>query len=155
MLAELSVPVIISRWLHIAAAIIAVGGLVFLRMVLHPAARTTLDETAHLKLREAVIGRWARVVHVCIAFLILSGIYNAVIMFPRHPGQPLYHSLFGLKVLLALVLFFLAIALTGRSEALAAIRRNSPWWMTVNIILAAAVVLLSNILKNIPAVAAG
>lgn len=149
MMAEMEIPVIVSRWLHLAAVITAIGGTVFLRMVLHPSAASSLAPETHDALRAAVVRRWARVVHVCILFIILSGIYNAIVMFPKHSGQPLYHALFGVKVLLALVLFFIAIAVTGRNPAFAVIRARGPMWMAVNIALAAVIVLISNILKNI------
>lgn len=150
MLAEMSVPVIVSRWFHLAAVITAIGGTVFLRMVLHPSATSSLSPETHEALRAAVVRRWARVVHISILFIILSGTYNAIVMFPKHSGQPLYHALFGVKVLLALALFFIATAVTGRSPAFAAIRAKGPMWMAVNIALAAVIVLLSNILKNLP-----
>lgn len=150
MLAEMSVPVIVSRWVHLVAVIVAVGGIFFLRVVLHPAASKTLAPDAHDALRPAVIRRWARVVHTCIALIILSGLYNAVVQFPQHAGQPMYHGIFGLKMVLALVLFFNAIALTGRSPAFASMRQRSSTWMAVNIALAAVIVLISNLLKNLP-----
>ncbi len=150
MLAEMEVPVIVSRWFHLVAVITAIGGTVFLRMVLHPSATSSLSPESHETLRAVLVRRWARVVHVCILFIILSGIYNAIVMFPKHSGQPLYHAVFGVKVLLALVLFFIATAVTGRNPAFAAVRAKGPMWMAVNIVLAAVIVLLSNILKDIP-----
>jgi putative copper export protein len=144
-------PAVISRWTHFAAIIIAVGGTVFIRLVMHPVSQAVLPADVQTDFRTALIRRWSRVLHTCIAFILLSGIYNSIVQFPRHRGQPLYHSLWGIKVLLALLLFFIAIAITGKSAAFEKMRQKRPTWMAVNIVLAGIIVLLSNILKNLPA----
>ncbi|GMU24508.1 MAG: hypothetical protein AMXMBFR13_45820 [Phycisphaerae bacterium] len=154
MLADIEVPVILSRWLHLAAVIVAIGGTVFIRFVLHPSSRAALSQDTHAALRQVLIRRWARFVHTCILFIILSGTYNAIVQFPLHKpveGEPpLYHILFGIKLLLALALFFIAIAVTGRSLAFEGMRRQMPRWLAVNAAIAAVIVLISNVLKNIP-----
>jgi uncharacterized membrane protein len=145
---------LINRWFHLAAVIVAVGGTVFIRFVLHPAIRSSLSEDAAQPLREAFLRRWGRVLHACIAVLIATGTYNAVVQLPRHPvvsGQmPVYHAVFGLKLLLALGLFFIASALTGRSRTFEGMRKKRPFWLGVSVALAAGIVLLSNVLKNLP-----
>jgi uncharacterized membrane protein len=143
-------PLIVSRWFHLAAVIVAIGGTVFARLVLHHAARLSLPEREHSALITAIVARWSRVLHICIAIILLTGIYNAVVMLGRHQGQPVYHSLLGVKILLALILFFFAIAITGRSPAFAGLREHRAKWMTVNIVLAGVIVLLSNVLKFLP-----
>jgi uncharacterized membrane protein len=141
----------VVRWIHILSAITAVGGMIFLRLILHPAAKAELTEEQHAALRERIMKRWPRVVHVCIGLLILTGLYNfAVVALPIHRGQALYHGLFGVKLLLAMAVFFLAIGLTGKSAALAGLRKKGPAWMALNVLMASAVVLLSAVLKNIP-----
>jgi hypothetical protein len=85
-----------------------------------------------------------------IAFLLVSGIYN-VIKKEQPPGvTALYHALFGIKFLLALVIFFVASALVGRSPALARIRRNARFWLSVNMALAITVVCISGVLRVLP-----
>lgn len=154
MLADLHAAEIVSRWLHLTAVIVAVGGTVFLRLVLHPTVRAALPDDAAQALREKLIRRWARFVHTAILVIILSGIYNLIVQIPRHKagggGMPLYHVLLGPKLLLALILFFIAIALTGRSQTFEGMRKQRPRWMAINIAIAAVIVLISNILKNIP-----
>lgn len=144
------IPAIISRWFHIGAVIIAIGGTVFLRFVLHQAASRTLPEREHAAFTSALLARWSRVLHICITVILLSGTYNAVVMLGRHKSQPVYHGLLGTKILLALILFFFAIAITGRSRAFAGLREHRAKWMTVNIAIAGTIVLLSNVLKYLP-----
>lgn len=150
MLSSSELPLIVSRWFHLGAVIVAVGGTVFVRLILHDMLRRHLPDRERETLMAAVIARWSKVLHACIGLILVTGIYNAVVMLGRHPGQPLYHSLFGIKVLLALGLFFLASAILGRSKAFAGLKQNRPRWMLVNIVLAAIIVLISNVLKFIP-----
>ena len=76
----LDVVLLISRWLHIAAAIVALGGAFFSRVALMRAAAETLSAEAHEQLREAVRRRWAPLVHASIAILLVTGGYNFVVM---------------------------------------------------------------------------
>ncbi len=150
MMAEIPTLLIVSRWFHLSAVIVAIGGTLFLRWVLHPAAAKALAAGDQDVLRGAVIARWARFVHACVAVILLTGTYNLYVMLAAHKGQPLYHSLLGTKILLALALFFIAIAITGRNPAFEKMRRKRLAWMTVNLVLAGAIVAISNVLKNIP-----
>jgi len=145
----LNIPAIISRWLHLVAVIVAVGGTVFIRLVLHPSAQAALDDETRGSLRAVIIRRWARFIHVAILIIILSGVYNIVVVFPTLDQALPYHPLLGVKLLLALALFFVATAITGKSAAFEGMRKQTPRWMTVNIVLAACIVLISNVLKNI------
>ena len=63
----------------------------------------------------AIRARWKKFVHGGIALLILSGAFNYYRAMPLHKGDGLYHGLIGTKIILALVVFFLASALVGRS----------------------------------------
>lgn len=150
MLAELPLPLIVSRWFHLGAVIVAIGGTVFLRLVMQPMAGKILGGPQHDALRDALNPKWARVLQVCIAIILLTGFYNAYSMLAVHKGQPMYHSLLGLKILLALTLFFVALAVTGRNPAFERLRRNRAIWMLFNIVLAGVIVALSNVLKFIP-----
>ena len=136
---------LISRVVHVATAIVLVGGSVFMRFALMPAAEE-LGQAEHDGLRERVLGRWRRVVHGGIALLLLSGLYNYLaVMRPAHQGDGPYHMLVGIKMLLALVLFFLASALVGRSQALKGLRDKARRTLVVMIALAALILSLIHI----------
>jgi uncharacterized membrane protein len=134
---------LIFRWLHILAAMAAVGGPMFIRWALLPTA-DALPDAAHRSLNEGIRLRWASVVRIAIMFLLLSGVYN-LMAFERasrtwgqawHDGPArLYHVLLVIKLLLALGIFFLASVLTGRSPAMARFRENAKFWVTVNLAL--------------------
>lgn len=153
-LAQLDWVGIASRWLHILAAITAVGGTIFMRFALLPSVSALPDEERK-KLHEGVRSRWVKFVMGAILFLLASGIYNLVMKEKQlktaaDGARSLYHMLFGVKFLLAFVIFFLASALTGRSPAFAKIRQNARFWLTLNMILAIVVVCLSGVLRAIP-----
>jgi uncharacterized membrane protein len=144
---------IVFRWVHILAAITAVGGTIFMRMALAPSVSILPDEQRKA-LHEQVRSRWVKFVMGAILFLIVSGVYNFMRRLntgiPRD-YVPLYHGLFTIKVVLALVIFFVASALTGRAVALARFRQNAKFWLSVNVTLAVIVVCISGVLRFIPA----
>lgn len=138
---------IVSRWTHVGTAIVLVGGTVFLRFVLSPAA-AQLSDDAHAKLRELVIGKWKKFVHAGILLFLVSGFYNyLVVQAPAHKGDKLYHPLMGTKILLAFGMFFIASALVGRSKTFEGMRKNMKMWQTVLVVLAAIIVGISGFAK--------
>ncbi len=141
---------IVLRFLHIAPAIVAGGATIFVRLALLPAL-AELPEAERARVKDTIDRRWRIVVMVCVTLLLVSGIANFVIyQAPVHKGQPIYHALFGIKFLAALVVFFLASALSGRSRAWAGIRANSRLWVGVAATLVIAIVLISAVLREIP-----
>src|SRR5688500_5692620 len=108
---------ILLRWMHILAAITAVGGLIFMRVALLPAV-ATLPEASRPEFHDAIRSRWARPVQLSLMFLLLSGIVNIISMENQYDLGKVapYRLLFGIKFLLALPVFFLASVLTGRSN---------------------------------------
>jgi uncharacterized membrane protein len=139
----------LTRILHIGTAIVVVGGTFFVRFVLFPAATQSLPDDVHARLRTAVISTWKKIVHAGIVLFILTGAINyyRVIAERSHKGDALYHALLGTKIILALVIFFIASALVGRSAAFEGIRRSAPKWMLVNLVLAALIIAISGFLK--------
>jgi uncharacterized membrane protein SirB2 len=136
--------------LHIAPALVAGGATVFVRIALLPAL-AAMPEADRMRVKEAIDRRWRIVVMACITLLLVSGIANFVLyQVPVHKGQSLYHALFGVKFVAALVVFFLASALSGRSAALASIRANSRFYVGVAAVLVLVIVLISNVLRSIP-----
>ena len=151
MTTEMLLP-ILFRWTHILAAVIAIGGTIFMRFVLLPSAREALTEEQHAALRAKLMGRWKLVVMICIAALLISGMFNFMtISLTKAKSQAMYHPLFGIKFLAALGVFFIASALTGRSTAFESLRKKAGLWMLVAAVLGIAVILISGVLKNLPA----
>jgi uncharacterized membrane protein len=138
---------IASRWVHIATAIVVLGGTVFVRFVLLPAAEP-LPQAEHDRLRERVMGRWRKFVMAGIALFLLSGFYNYLtVAVPKHHGDKAYHALMGIKIIIAFGVFFLASVLVGRSARFEPLRREGKKWLLLLIVLAFSIVLISSFLK--------
>jgi predicted membrane channel-forming protein YqfA (hemolysin III family) len=141
---------LVSRWLHLGSAIVAIGGAVFMRYALMPAASATLDDATHERLREAVRKRWAMFVHAGITILLLTGALNFLLLAlpPKIKPMP-YHAIFGVKFLAAMGVFFIAGVLVSRGQGLAKMRAERAKWLTVLIALGAFIVLVSGVLNQV------
>jgi uncharacterized membrane protein len=144
---------LLFRWLHILAAIAAVGGPLFMRLALMPAAAELPDDRRQA-LHEGVRRRWSKVVHAAILFLLVTGLYNFIVFVKlSHTWGPawetgsdnakFYQILFAVKFLLALAVFFIASATSGRSAALARFREQAKFWVTVNLVLGVLIVCIA------------
>jgi putative copper export protein len=87
---------LISRWLHIGSTVVLLGGVFFARQVLRGQQESDL------------VTRYAKVWQVAVAGLLLSGLYNFLNKAAYPPG---YHAAFGIKFLLALHVFAVALLL--------------------------------------------
>ena len=121
-----------------------------MRFALLPAAKATLTDDMHERLREAIRARWAKVIHASIALLLLTGLINFALLAlpPKIKALP-YHPIFGVKLLAALAVFFIASALVSRGPGFANIRANRAKWLSILLALGGLIVLLSGILNQV------
>jgi len=138
---------LLFRWFHILAAITAVGGTVFARFVVFPAL-DPLPPEQRGALHAAMRRRWSKIVAGAIAFLIVSGLFNFMTLISQYQLPRWYHPVFGVKFLLAMVIFGVASLLVGSSPASDTVRRNARMWLNLNIVLAILVVCLSGVLRT-------
>jgi len=136
---------VISRWAHIACAIVLVGGTAFTWLVLQPVLQ---GENAELIAR--IRNRWKKFVHPAILLFLISGLYNYIKAVPAHKGDGLYHALVGTKMLLALAVFFLASALVGSMPGTQKFRDSARKWTGVALLLATIIVGISGFVKVRP-----
>lgn len=144
----MTIALLVLRWAHILGAITLMGGAIFMRFALVPAAKTLADD-AHAQLRAEVRKRWSKVVMLAIAVLLISGLVNFVLLTQQYKLEKPYHMFFGIKFLLALPIFYIASLLTGRSAAADRMRQNATLWLNVNLVLATAVVCIGGFLKSV------
>ncbi len=136
-----------SRWFHIWFAAILLGGTVFQWFALGPAVRDLTDVQKPL-FREWINARWRLAIMVGSLVLLVTGFYNyLVVLRPQHKGDGIYHMLMGIKILLALAVFFFASVLAGRSPKFEKMRRHSAMWNLVLIGLLTAIVAIGGYLK--------
>jgi uncharacterized membrane protein len=96
---------LIARWLHIASVVTLIGGILYSRLVLWPSLGS-LPADERKAMEETVARRFQPLVWIAISGLVLSGLYNLMI----NPGHsPRYHMLLGIKLLLALHVFAVAL----------------------------------------------
>jgi uncharacterized membrane protein len=96
---------VIMRWLHISSAVTLVGGMIYGRVATIQAAGGLSPEA-----RESFLDRVAMLyrplVFIAMAALLISGCYNILTNLGH---TPLYHMLLGVKLLLAMHVFAVAI----------------------------------------------
>jgi len=150
---------LLLRWAHILAAIVAMGGLVFARFGLVPAL-ADIDAATRDRIHDAIRRRWLPWVIGAITVLLATGLANFLIFNARVKADPefwgatwmrqtSYHALFGAKFLLAMVVFYFASALVGRGEGTQWVRNDRAKWLSVTLVLALAVVLLSGWMRQL------
>lgn len=118
---------IVSRGVHIASAVVLLGGAVFARHVLGGG-------------HSDLIVRYAGTFRAAVAGLLVSGLYN--FLTKTNLPKP-YHMVFGIKFLLALHVFAIAILLGNAGVAEAKRMR----WLTGVVISGLLIVTLSAYLR--------
>lgn len=94
---------ILSRWLHILAATVAVGSFVYARFVLAPSLQA-LEDRQRTTLLTQLAARLRPLALSVIVILLASGAYNFYLAL-RNGVLDGYHMAFGIKFILALHVF--------------------------------------------------
>src|SRR5262245_54061272 len=143
---------LLLRYMHILGAITLMGGAIFMRFALRPVV-VQLQPEVKATIHEEVRRRWSRFVMLATLLLLVSGIANLGLA-ARYDFDPIvwkqntdYSMLGGIKLLLALPIFFIAAILSGRTEMAKRFQANAEWWMNVNLTLALTMVLIGGVLK--------
>ena len=135
--------IILSRWVHVMSAVLAIGSTFFMRVIL-PKGLAEADAGS----REAVFLRCRRLykmlIHTCILLLILTGAFNSWLNWNDYRlNRPLMHGLWGPHLFLGLVAMGIAIALLSGKQP--------PRWhktgAAVNLVILFIVVMLASSLK--------
>lgn len=133
------------QWLHIGSVLVALGGVIFVRLFLIPSLKT-LDRAQAPVLLGKISSQFNKILWTCIGFILISGVYNIASTSP--PFSRWYTFVLSLKILLALVLFTISFALTLPVSAFLEIQRNRPKWLLVNIALGTIIIFLSAYLRR-------
>ena len=98
----------LNVWLHILAAVIWIGGMLFLSLVAVPVLRRVEAPLLRRDLFRAMARRFRRLVWICIAVLVPTGIVNVVYSGNATAGSP-YMTVLHIK--LGLVAFLVLMGL--------------------------------------------
>jgi hypothetical protein len=140
------------RWLHVASAVVGVGTTVAMRFAVLPALQQLPNAGEVL---DAIRRPVKRLIHGAIGVLLLTGLYNYLfVAIPavrraREAGiaalEP-YHALMGVKILLSLALFTIAILLLAPVPSFHENRRT---WLSVNVVLGLVILALAAYLRRL------
>ncbi len=98
-------------WVHLLAATAWIGGMIFLTVVLVPVERGITDPKLRFELVNKIGTRFKYLGWVCIAILVITGLYNAVIRIPS--WDALFSTRYGLTLITKLAFVALMIALSA------------------------------------------
>jgi uncharacterized membrane protein len=133
--------VVLLRWLHIVGAGLAIGGIVFMRLVV-PLALRGLDEPTRQQVFLSIRRRFKMMVHTAVLLLLVSGIINSIRMWDSYKGL---HALWGTHLLFGVIVIGISIWLLAGEQP----PRSQSAVMTVNLVLILIVVALSSTLKHV------
>jgi uncharacterized membrane protein len=140
---------LLSRILHILAAIIMLGGIFYLRAIVTPSV-TSVDATAD-QLFGGRRAAWAMWVGIATMLLLVTGLWNYMQMIKMHEKlASSYHMVAGLKMLAGIALFLLAALVAGRSPVAETMRPRMRFWLNVCLFLGVITVVLGSVLRTYP-----
>jgi hypothetical protein len=143
---------VLMRWLHVASAVVGVGATVAMRFIVLPVLGQLPNGGEVLDAIRPVL---KRVVHSAIGLLLLTGLYNYVVVaiplvrqFKEASPNPMaaYHGIMGAKILLSLALFTIAILLL---KPVPSFHENRKTWLSVNVVLGMVILLLAAYLRRL------
>jgi len=141
---------LLVRWLHVLAAIVWIGGMLFIALVLVPVTRRLPDPALRARLVQEAGRRFRTVAWIALGLLFATGLANLWLR-PYLLAAPRFHWKLGL-VVLALVLSavhdFVLGPRAGRPGAHPSARVRASWLARVNTIVVLAVVLLGLTLRG-------
>ncbi len=98
----------LNVWLHIVAAVIWIGGMLFLSLVAVPVLRQVEPPLLRMNLFRAMARRFRGLVWICIAILVLTGIGNVLFYGNTFPGSA-YMKVLYIKLGLVAILVGLGL----------------------------------------------
>lgn len=143
---------LVMRWLHVAAAVAAVGGTLMMRFVILPALATLPNGGEVI---DRIRPLFKKLIHSAMGILLLTGFYNyLVVAIPKVRAlkeqgvttMAAYHPVMGAKILLSLVLFAIAIMLLMPVPSMHEKRKT---WLTVNAVLGLLILFLAAFLRRL------
>ncbi len=100
-------PDYLITWLHLTAAVVLIGGLIFSQFVLHPVAKQSSSDLAVQRVRHRSGRRFRTIAWVSLMTLILTGSYQVL----QESGSSRIETEWGVVLLIKLFLFGIAFGL--------------------------------------------
>lgn len=117
---------LLLRWGHIYAAVALAGSIWFWYLALEPATRQGATDWFVAARR-----KWAPIVGIASGLLLATGLYNFIHNVVTYKLPPWYHALGLFKLILGMLLFFIAAKLTGASPSAARFQQQAGRWLAI------------------------
>ncbi len=140
---------ILMRWTHISSAIFLIGAVVFMRLFLVP-AMAAMPREQQLDLWNRINKPWRMALGIGILTQIGSGVYWLLAVVNMKNQSPVWQMIFGIKMLAALLFFFLISVLAGRAPMFDRFRRENRRWLTVAMVLGAVTIACAAAMYLVP-----
>jgi uncharacterized membrane protein len=134
------------QWVHVSAAVLGVGGIAFLSIIFLPSMRTLSPDQRETVLK-AVLGKFRWVSWAVILLLLISGLYNVRQYYWEVPWGRAW-LLLTIKIILAMLVFVIALALSIPLKILNWFQARRPIWLAIALTLAMIVILISAYLRR-------
>ena len=140
---------ILMQWLHVVAAVLAVGGVACVRFAILPAIEE-LDEGAREELLEVIQTRFRQIIVISMGLLLVTGLYNVGVAAAAGTlTTPAYLHPVIVKIVLALIVFKIAFMLMIPGPAFSGVKANRKKWLTINFVLGLVVILIAAYLRRL------
>jgi len=134
------------QWIHVTAVVIGVGGMAFLLFILMPSLGA-LDPEHRDLLAKQVMDRFRWVIWSAIIVLLVSGLYS-IRQYYWEMAWGKSWALLTVKIVLALFVFIVALALTLPFKLFDRVRARRQIWLSIAFGLAVAVLFISAYLRR-------
>ena len=134
------------QWLHVTAAVIGVGGMAFLLFILTPSLGV-LDPEQRDLLTKQVMDRFRWVIWSAIIVSLVSGLYS-IRQYYWEMAWGKSWALLAVKIVLALFVFEVALALTLPFKIFDRVRARRQVWLSIAVGLAGAIIFISAYLRR-------
>ena len=134
------------QWIHVTAVVIGVGGMAFLLFILMPSLGA-LDPEHRDLLAKQVMDRFRWIVWSAIIVLLVSGLYS-IRQYYWEAAWGKSWALLTVKIVLALFVFVISLALTLPFKLFDRVRARRQIWLSIAFGLAVAVLFISAYLRR-------
>jgi len=134
------------QWIHVTAAVVGVGGLIFLLLIMIPSLGALPPEHRELLVKQ-VLNRFRWMIWSAIIVLLASGLYS-IRQYYWEVAWGKSWALLTVKIALSLIVFLIAFALTLPFKVFDRIRSRRQVWLSIAVGLAVAVILIAAYLRR-------
>jgi len=134
------------QWVHVTAVVLSVGGMAFLLIVLTPGIGDLQPEQRE-RLSKQVTDRFRWVLWSSMALILLSGLYNIREYYWEVAWGKSWELLTG-KIVLACVVFAIALAVTLPFKLFDWVRARRQIWLAIAVGISVVVIFISAYLRR-------